>query len=143
MATITKPSKSFWIISVLALIWNIMGVIAYLGQAFMTEDIKKLIPADQLKLIENTPSWVTAAFAIAVWFGLLGCILLLARKKIAHKVFIISLLGVLVQTAYSFFMTNALEVYGNTGLIQPIITILISFYLVLFAKKAENSGILA
>ncbi|MHB0756325.1 hypothetical protein [Polaribacter sp. M15] len=143
MATTTKPSKSFWIISVLALIWNAMGVMVYLGQAFMTDDMKALIPADQLKLIENTPSWVTAAFAIAVWFGLLGCILLLARKKIAHKVFVISLLGVLVQTAYSFFMTNALEVYGNTGLIQPIITILISFYLVLFAKKAENSGILA
>ncbi len=143
MATTTKPSKSFWIISVLALIWNAMGVIVYLGQAFMTDDMKSLIPADQLKLIENTPSWVTAAFAIAVWFGLLGCILLLARKKIAHKIFVISLLGVLVQTAYSFFMTNALEVYGNTGLIQPIITIFISFYLVLFAKKAENSGILA
>lgn len=143
MATTTKPSKSFWIISVLALIWNAMGVMVYLGQAFMTDDMKALIPADQLKLIENTPSWVTAAFAIAVWFGLLGCILLLARKKIAHKIFVISLLGVLVQTAYSFFMTNALEVYGNTGLIQPIITIFISFYLVLFAKKAENSGILA
>lgn len=143
MATTTKPSKSFWIISVLALIWNAMGVMVYLGQAFMTDDMKALIPADQLKLIENTPTWVTAAFAIAVWFGLLGCILLLARKKIAHKIFVISLLGVLVQTAYSFFMTNALEVYGNTGLIQPIITIFISFYLVLFAKKAENSGILA
>ncbi|MBU3011769.1 hypothetical protein KO506_10170 [Polaribacter vadi] len=143
MATTTKPSKSFWIITVLALIWNAMGVLVYLGQAFMTDDMKALIPADQLKLIENTPSWVTAAFAIAVWFGLLGCILLLVRKKTAHKVLIISLLGVLVQTAYSFFMTNALEVYGNTGLIQPIITILISFYLVFFAKKAENSGILA
>lgn len=143
MATITKPSKSFWIISVLALLWNAMGVLAYLGQSFMTDDMKSLIPADQLKLIENTPSWVTAAFAVAVWFGLLGCILLLARKKLAHKVFIISLLGVLVQTGYTFFMTNAIEVYGNPGLIQPILTILISFYLVFFAKKCENSGILA
>ncbi|WP_397446749.1 hypothetical protein [Polaribacter sp. R77954] len=143
MATITKPSKSFWVISVLALVWNLIGTIAYLGQAFMTDEMKALIPKEQLKLIENAPSWVTAAFAIAVWFGLLGSLLLLIRKKLAHKIFIISLLGVLVQTGYNLFMTNALDVYGYSGLIQPIITIMISLFLISFAKKGENSGILA
>ena len=66
MGTITKPSTKFWIIGVLAIIWNIMGVMSYLGQAYMTEDMRKLIPADQLAIIENAPAWATAAFAIAV-----------------------------------------------------------------------------
>jgi len=102
MTTTTKPATSFWVISALALIWNLMGVIVYLGQAFMTDDMKAMIPKDQLAIIENTPAWATAAFAIAVWFGLLGSILLLTRKKIAKTVFIISLLGVLGQLVYNF-----------------------------------------
>ena len=64
-----------------------MGVVAYLGQAFLTDDMKAMIPEDQLAIIENTPAWATAAFALAVWFGLLGAILLLTKKKIAKTVF--------------------------------------------------------
>lgn len=33
-STRTKPPIWFWIISVIALIWNLMGVMAYLGQAY-------------------------------------------------------------------------------------------------------------
>jgi len=142
MTTTTKPATSFWVISALALIWNLMGVIVYLGQAFMTDDMKAMIPKDQLAIIENTPAWATAAFAIAVWFGLLGSILLLTRKKIAKTVFIISLLGVLGQLVYNFGVSNAFEVYGASGLIQPLITILISVFLVWYSKKCSDDGIL-
>ena len=34
-----KPTPKFYIIGVLALIWNLMGVGAYLIQAFMTEEM--------------------------------------------------------------------------------------------------------
>ena len=88
MTNSTKPTTSYWIISVLALLWNLMGVAVYLGQALMTDDMKAMLPEDQLAIIENTPAWATAAFAIAVWFGLLACILLLARKKIAKTIVI-------------------------------------------------------
>ncbi|MDP5093159.1 MAG: hypothetical protein NWQ17_07595, partial [Polaribacter sp.] len=120
---VNKPATSFWVIGVLALIWNALGVMAYLGQKLMTDEMKAMIPADQLEIIENTPAWATAAFAIAVWFGLLGCIVLLMRKKIAKLLFIISLVGVLVQLVYNLFLTNAMEVYGTQSLIQPLVTV--------------------
>lgn len=41
---INKPTSAFWIISAVALLWNIMGVIAYLGQAYMTEEVLKALP---------------------------------------------------------------------------------------------------
>ena len=31
-----KPTTRYWIIAILALLWNTLGVIAYLGQAYMT-----------------------------------------------------------------------------------------------------------
>ena len=139
---VNKPATSFWVIGVLALIWNALGVMAYLGQKLMTDEMKAMIPADQLEIIENTPAWATAAFAIAVWFGLLGCIVLLMRKKIAKLLFIISLVGVLVQLVYNLFLTNAMEVYGTQSLIQPLVTVSVGLFLIWHAKKCADDGIL-
>ena len=135
----TKPPVWFWIVSILALLWNLMGVMAYLGQAYMTDEMKAEYTSDQLALMESTPAWVTAAFAIAVWGGLLGCIALLLRKKLAKPVLMLSLIGILVQMAHSFFMTNATEIYGPIpGVIVPLLVIIIGIALVQFARIAEK-----
>ena len=137
----TKLPAWFWIVSVVALLWNLMGAMAYLAQAFMTDEGKAMLPSNQLELLENTPAWATAAFAIAVWAGVLGCIGLLVRKKWARPVLLLSLLGILVQMAYSFFMTNAVEVYGAAqGVVMPLLLIGIGIGLVLFAKSSQNKG---
>lgn len=113
----------------------------YLGQAFITDDVKAALPAEQLELLENTPAWATAAFAIAVWAGVLGCLALLLRKKWARPVLLLSLLGILVQMGYSFFMTNAAEVYGAVqGIVMPLLLIAIGIGLVVFAKSSQNKG---
>lgn len=138
-----KPTTSFWVIGVLALFWNAIGVLAYLGQKLMTDEMKAMIPADQLEIVENTPAWATAAFAVAVWFGLLGCIVLLMRKKIATTLFIISIIGVLTQLVYNLFLTNAIEVFGNQSLIQPLVTVSVSVFLIWHAKKCADDGILS
>ncbi|MGB5378557.1 hypothetical protein [Muriicola sp.] len=135
----SKPPVWFWIVSVLALLWNLMGVMNYLGTAFMKEAIMAEMTAEQVSLMENTPAWVTAAFAIAVWFGAAGCIGLLLRKKWAKSALGMSLIGVLVQTGYGFFMTNASEVYGQTeAVIIPAMVIIIGVFLVFFARLAER-----
>ncbi|QBA64203.1 hypothetical protein [Muriicola soli] len=135
----TKPPVWYWVVSVLALLWNLMGVMNYLGTAFMKEAIKAEMTAAQVELMENTPAWVTAAFAIAVWFGAAGCIGLLLRKKWAKSVLGFSLIGVLVQTGYGFFMTNATEVYGKTeAVIIPLMVITIAILLVFFARLSER-----
>ena len=89
-----KPPVWFWVVSVLALIWNIIGVMSYLAQAYTSvEDLEKMTQA-QRELFESQPAWVTGAFAIAVFGGTLGCIALLLRKKWAKPILIISLLGI-------------------------------------------------
>ncbi len=138
-SSITKPPVWFWIVSVLALLWNLIGVVNYLGNAFMKEAIKAEMTPEQVQLMENTPAWVTAAFAIAVWFGAAGCIGLLLRKKWAKSALGLSLIGVLVQTGYGFFMTNASEVYGQAqAVIIPLMVIVIAIFLIFFARLAER-----
>lgn len=105
-----------------------MGVNAYIQQAFMTDSFKQMYTEKQLQLITETPTWATAAFAIAVFGALLGSILLLMRKKIAKLFFILSFASVLVQIYYSFFMADTIEVYGKTAITLPIIIIVLGLF---------------
>ncbi|WP_282160678.1 hypothetical protein [Ulvibacterium marinum] len=133
-----KPPVWFWIVSIVALLWNLMGVLAYLQQAFMTEEALAALSEPERLLLETRPAWATAAFALAVWGGLLGCVALLLRKKWARPVLIISLIGILVQMIHSFFISKNLEVYGPGEISMPILIILIGVGLVFFARIATR-----
>lgn len=137
-----KPEIAFWIIGIIALIWNLMGVAAYLMQAYMTEEDLLALPVEEQSLYADIPAWVTAAYALAVFGGALGCILLLLRKKLATFVFIISFVSIVAQMSYNIFMTRAAEVYGPGGLIMPIMVILIGAFLIWYSKKKEAEGVL-
>jgi len=138
-----NPGIDFWIIGIVALIWNLMGVFAYLQQAYMTEEDLMALPVAEQALHENVPAWVTGAFAIAVFGGALGCILLLMRKKMASMVFLISLVGIIVQMSYNIFMSKAVDVYGPGDMIMPAMVILIGIFLFWYAKKNTATGILS
>jgi hypothetical protein len=139
---INKPTPTFWIISIAALIWNLMGVSAYLGQAYMTDAILKALPEAEQLYYTNMPAWVTAAFAFAVFGGTVGCILLLLKKKLAIVLFILSLLGVLTQFVYNFFIQDYMEVSGSNS-IMPIIVIGVAAFLIWYSKKSKEDGFIS
>jgi hypothetical protein len=138
--TPNKPTTVFWIIGIIALIWNLMGVYAYLTQAYMTDEALAALPEAQRALYDNLPAWVTAAFAIAVFGGALGCILLLLRKKLATSILAVSLIAILVQMTYNLFMSKASEVYGPGGMIMPVMVIVIGLFLVWYSKSVDTKG---
>lgn len=135
-----KPNISFWIISVIALIWNLMGVNQYLQQAYNTESFRAMYTDEQFEIIQATPSWAIAAFAIAVFGGTFGCILLLMKKRMAKFFFLASLFGIVVQMIYNLFIVKALEVYGPGSIVMPIMVIAVGFFLVWYSKKAIANG---
>ena len=138
--TTAKPSKGFWIISGIALIWNLMGVQAYLQQAYMTDSFKAMYNEEQLKLIAEAPAWSTAAFAIAVFGGLLGAIFLLLRKKWATQLFTLSLIAVFIQMYYNFFIVDSIAVYGPGAMAMPIMIIVFGGFLIWYSKFCEKKN---
>ena len=138
--TKVKPPVWFWIVSILALLWNLAGAMAYIGQAYMSDEVLAAMSEAERNLYETQPAWVTGAFAIAVWGGTLACILLLIRKKWAKTLFIISLIGVLAQMTYNFFLSNTFEVYGASAMAMPIMIVIISIALIWFSKKAISKN---
>jgi hypothetical protein len=131
-----KPPIWFWIVSILALIWNAMGVMQYLGQAYNTESFREQYTTEQLEIMSNTPSWAIAAFAIAVFAGLLGSFALLLRKKWAYSLFLISLIGVVVQMIHNLFIVKSVDIYGPAAAIMTGMILIFAILFLLFSKKA-------
>ena len=96
---------NFWIICSLALIWNLIGVIAYFGQTFMSEEILSSLSKTEQNYFLNMPVWVTASFATAVFTGVFGAISLLLKKKPAVFLFLISIILILkFEIIFEFFI---------------------------------------
>ncbi|MGK0427589.1 MAG: hypothetical protein ACJAUR_001702 [Ulvibacter sp.] len=138
MKTKNKPSSAFWMISVIALIWNIIGVIMYLIQAFTTDDMKALLPETEREMYDNKPAWATAAFAFAVFAGLFGSIGLLMRKKWTTALFLISLIGILIHQVYIFFVSGIMEGASASIMAMPILVTVIGVFLVLYSKTLKT-----
>ncbi|SHI88797.1 hypothetical protein [Pseudozobellia thermophila] len=137
-----KPPAWFWVVSIVALLWNIIGVMAYLADAFMSAEALAALSQEQQNLYESRPAWVTAAFAFAVWGGLLGSLALLLRKDWALPLFIVSLVGVLAQNVYQFFLSNTFEVLGREAMAFPLLIITTGILLIIFAKWAKKNAFL-
>ena len=133
-----KPTGLFWIISSMALVWNIMGVFNYLTQAFMTDAVLASLPKDQQLMYQDVPAWATAAFATAVFSGTFGALLLLLKKKIASTFFIISFIGIIIQMSYGLLINENTDSYGPMGLLMPFMIIAIGGYLIWYTKKANQ-----
>ncbi len=136
-----KPTVWFWIISIIALLWNLMGVGAYLMEAYQKEVMYEGYSEAQLALMNGLPAWITGAFATAVFAGAIGCLGLVLRKKWATPVLIISLLAVLARTIYFFFLTKGTEIFSTfEGTIMPIVTVVIAALLIIFSRVSMDRG---
>ena len=113
MTKTTKPATWFWVVSGIALVWNLMGVMAYIMQVTMSPEALQALPENERTLMESVPTWATSAFAIAVWGSTLGSILLLMRKKLATSVLILAFAGILVQMYYNIFMSKSMDLFHS------------------------------
>ena len=141
----TDQEKSpiwFWIVGVVALLWNGMGVYAYLDQALMSAEEFAALPEVQQDLLTTQPVWVTAAFAIAVFAGLVASIAFLLRKQIAVRLFLVSLVAAIVQISSYFVLDGYMEFMSAYGWTMPALILLFAVGFWLIARHAAKKGFL-
>ncbi|WGD34566.1 hypothetical protein [Olleya sp. YS] len=134
MTTTQKPPIWFWIVAAIGLIWNGMGVNAYLQQAYNTESFRNMYTEEQLNIVANTPAWVTAAFAIAVFAGFFAFVFILLRKKLGYTLMILSLLAVIVQMSYLLINDYV------SSLVMTIMIIVFAIVFVILARLFVQKG---
>ncbi|MEH6662694.1 MAG: sugar transporter [Parasphingorhabdus sp.] len=142
MTVQAKPSIWFWIIGVVALLWNIMGLGAYFQQFMMSAESFAALRPEQQQMFVSQPFWLTGAFATAVFAGFVGSIALLLRKRIAVRLFLLSMIAVIIQFGGLFLAFDYANVLIGGEWIMPILVPVTAVALYLYARKAEKDGTL-
>jgi hypothetical protein len=133
--------KWFWFVTIFFLLWNIMGVLSFLGHTFITEEALAELPENERALYGDYPVWTTIVFAIAVLTGLMGAIGLVLRKRWSKTAFVISLLAIIPQMIHNVFFTRSIEVYGTIQAVtMPILVVAFGIFLVWFADSCNKRG---
>lgn len=130
----------YWAVAAIALLWEAMGCFAYVTQVSMDAAALAQLPAAQRDLWMAMPAWVTGAYAIAVWGGLLGAIGLLLRRNWARLAFAASLVAVVVQFGWTFLATPALTTIGASAAAFPAFIVLMAAALLWFSGLAAKRG---
>lgn len=94
-----KIHWAFCLAAFLGLLWNGAGIYNYIMQ-MEPEFVASMSTAHQA-MIDGRPAWATGGFAIGVFAGALGCLLLILKKKIAGPVFMVSLMGIFVTMIHA------------------------------------------
>lgn len=130
----------FKVVAVVALLWNLLGCLAFFADLQLSaEDIAQL-PDAQQALYAARPGWAVVATGIAVIGGVLGSIGLLMRRKWAFPVFVLSLLGILVQDFGLFVLVDGASLAGPVAVVMQGVVLAVGIGLVLLSRKAVARG---
>ncbi|MBR9792744.1 MAG: hypothetical protein GYB58_13435 [Gammaproteobacteria bacterium] len=124
----------------LMVLWNGIGVAAFFSQIMMTPEMIAQLPEAQQAVYRDIPVWSYSAYALAVFGGLVGSILLALGKKLAFPVLVISLAGVIVQQYYNFVVIDAISIMGWGIVVMPVIVTSIALLLVLISQRGVRAG---
>jgi hypothetical protein len=119
--------------------WNIFGVIKFADSVTATEAglIASGLTTDQAAVMTGYPVWMTLAFAIGVFCGLAGSVLLILRRFAAMPVLLASLVAYV-----ALWIGDAVHgVFAALGAPQVVIlTIVVAFAAALLAVSRHPAA---
>jgi hypothetical protein len=143
-ATATGTPKHLWVIGVIAILWNAIGAWDYFATQTRNEAYMSAFTPEQLDFFYGFPTWVVALWAIAVWGGVLGSILLVMRKAWAVPVFLTSFIAMALTAFHNFVLSNGMEVMGDPfALVFTGLIFLGALGLWLYSRAMRERGVLA
>lgn len=127
-------------LAVIAILWNLLGVMAYVSDMMLTADDVARMEPGMRGLYESRTWWSTSATAVAVWGGTAGSVGLLLRKAWARPLFIGSLIGLLVQDIGMLRTPDFLRIAGPPVLLLQAMVLCVAVGLMLLSQVATTRG---
>ena len=127
----------FPIAAIAALLWEMIGCVTYLMQVSVDP---ATLPVDQRAMWDAAPTWMTVAYAVAVWVGLVGAIFLLRRNRLAEPLLLVSLIAVIVQFSALLLVPELRNLTTSDALFLPVVILAACTLIYQFARTARKAG---
>ena len=121
--------------AIASLLFMGLGCVMYLTHVLADPDS---LPLDQRSAYLAEPLWVTAAYAVAVWVGLAGTVLLVMKRKLAEGLLLIALIAVLVWLAGLIVVAPLRENMSANDLLVAIVVTALTWTIYWFARHSRQ-----
>lgn len=139
-----KGGALFWILGALFLLWNAFGCyMYYIDQTLPDAKYADMYGEALTALRHAYPTWSVAAYAIAVWGGLLAAILYLLKKRWAAPIFMVSLIAAAISFIWGFTNAEYKAAAGGSFWVMPVIVVLLGCLEVWWSRKKTADGTLS
>ena len=133
-----------WLVGILGLLWSLMGVVSFMLAEMNVEAVMSRYPQQQRDYFTSFPLWAVAFWAIGVFGGVIGCLLLLLKKRLAFPVLLASLIGAIVSNLGGLFLLGGMKVMRETGgLGFTAVPIVLGGLLASYARAMSKRGVLS
>ena len=141
----TTPGRPWhlWVIGIIGGLWSSMGVLSFMLTQMKVEAVMSRFPPQQREYFESFPWWVVAFWAVGVFGGVIGCLLLLLKNRLAFHVLLASVIGTAVCNLGGLFLLGGMEVMRQTdGLGLTVFPVFIAAFLASYARAMSKKGVL-
>lgn len=140
-----KTPWHIWVVGLITLMWHAFGAYDYTMSELRDAAYLSMMPEDQragmLAYLDNMPSWAVATWALGVWGSVLGSVLILARSRHAVNAFVVSLLGFIGTSLYTYLIAPAsIMSQGGLGLVISGAIMVILLGTMLYARAQVVAG---
>ncbi len=149
---LTRPTSRrpwhLWIIGILGLLWNAFGALSFMLTVLKVEAVMGEYPPEQRTYFEGFPFWANAFWAIGVFGGVLGCLLLLLKKRLAVPILFASVIGAIVSNLGGLLLLGGWDVMKKTDMLGfslffAVFIILFAAFQTYYAHRMNKRGVLA
>jgi hypothetical protein len=142
----TAPGRPWhlWLIGIIGGLWSSIGVLSFLLTQMNVEAVMSRFPPQQREYFESFPLWAVVFWAIGVFGGVIGCLLLLLKNRFASHVLLASVIGAIVATFGGLFLLGGMEVMvGTSALGFTVFPIVVAAFLAYYARAMSKKGVLS
>lgn len=138
-----------WIVGILATLWNAFGCYDYVmtktrNMDYLANAMPGVSAEEMLAYMDSFPLYAQIGWALGVWGGLLGSVLLLMRSRWAVHAFAVSLLGIVLSIGWSLAFGPAPPAGTDEGIfaIFPYVIIVSGAALLYYSWRQRDKGVL-
>jgi hypothetical protein len=131
-----KAPWHLWLAGIVAVLFNAIGVFDFvmsMAQGAPYQASAGMTP-EQIAHYQQMPAWMTLDWAVGVFGAFVASTLLLARRKLALPVFLVSLAAFLLSLVYTYVLTDGGAVMGRQ---MAIMSAVIAGLLVCFSAYSR------
>lgn len=143
MTASVRTPLHLWIVGALATVWNGFGAFDYLMTQTRNAAYLAGFTDPQRVYFESFPMWMEAMWALGVWGGLAGSLLLLARSRYAATAFGVSLAGLAASTVWQYVLSSPPEdMTGGAIMAMNVAIWAVAIGLLVYAIRVQRRGVL-